>query len=241
MSSCEEARFAIGSTGGARSRWHAVDLAVLGRGLGGGPSADDGGRGEVYSVCGQRCGLARNQEPFTDGRSWPRSRRCERCGWIVALSRGTVDCEIDEYALDAADRGVLLAAGVDPDLLRHIFIAILADAPPGRAGGPSYRSELLAHAARHRFSVTVCGRCASSQDSAAMHGEAVCPHAAVVCQACTFTAGPWAGESESTATGECVVSAPCSVLSALARHYGIAVTRGGCLPGALPPDKGRAR
>jgi len=109
--------------------------------------------------------------------------------------------------------------------LRHIFTAILADAPPGQEAEAGHRSDLLAHAARRRPVITVCETCIE-EGSAAAHGPhmAQCPQAAVLCEECSFTAGSWAGEWQGVTTGECVVAAPCSVLTALGEHYGIPLT-----------------
>ncbi|MBS4730546.1 hypothetical protein MSM1_20225 [Mycobacterium sp. SM1] len=156
---------------------------------------------------------------FTYGSRWLAKGRCERCGWVVALNRGTIDQEIDLYAQSSWRVG----GGWNPDLLRRIFTAILADAPPDREAQLGHRSELLAHAAEHRPIVTVCEQCARCRDPAAVHGEDVCPDYRVVCGACTFRAGPWAGDQEGVPTAECVVAAPCSVLTAMAAHYLIAV------------------
>lgn len=177
---------------------------------------------EVFSLCGARCGppVGRLGAFTYDNRSLHRLR-CERCSWVVALARGTVEQEIDLYAA---------AAGVDAlsQLLRQIFTAILADAPPGPRGQAGHRSDLLAHTARHRPVLIVCGECRDAGLVVA-HGPSAwrCPHAAVVCQECSFTAGSWAGEWEGVTTGECVVVSPCSTLLALADHYGIAVRGGG--------------
>lgn len=223
MSSHGESRFAIAASGdGLRWRWHAVDFAVFGPRLAA-AGADECYRPEIYAVCGQRCNhVATRLGPFTYGSRWLTSRRCERCGWVVAFSRGTVEQEIAQYLPDDAHRDVIQAAGDDQDLMRRIFVAILADAPPGRPDEPGHRSDLLAHAARHRPVVMVCHGCGSSS-AAAVHGEGAlwCPDSAVVCAECTFSAGPWAGEREGMTTGECVVRAPCSVLIALAHHYGV--------------------
>ncbi|OBH48374.1 hypothetical protein A5690_14485 [Mycobacterium intracellulare] len=145
--------------------------------------------------------------------------------------------EIAHYLPDGAHRDVIAAtAGGYPDLLRRIFVAILADAPPGRAGEPGHRSDLLAHAARHRPVVMVCQACNESSSAATAHGEETlcCPDSAVVCAECTFSAGPWAGEREGVPTGECVVGAPCSVLITLAHHYGVDVADGS---DAEPPGR----
>lgn len=226
MTRYDESRFAIApSADGALWRWHAVDLKVFGPRLDA-ACAEDRGQPEVYSVCGQRCHyVAQRLGPFTYGSRWLRSRRCERCGWVVAFIRGSVEQEIAHYLPDVAHRDVMVAAGADPELLRRIFVAILADAPPGLDGEAGHRSDLLAHAARHRPVVVMCDECGENPSAAAVHGQgvAICPHAAVVCMACTFTAGTWAGQGAGKATGECVVDAPCSVLTALACHYGLVV------------------
>jgi hypothetical protein len=237
MSGYGESRFAIAAASdGFQSRWHAVDVAVFGPRVAAG--VEECYRPEIYAVCGQRCNhIATRLGPFTYGSRWLASRRCERCGWVVALSRGTVEQEIAHYLPDGAQRDVIAAtAGGDPDLLRRIFVAILADAPPGRAGEPGHRSDLLAHAARHRPVVMVCQACNESSSAATAHGEETlcCPDSAVVCAECTFSAGPWAGEREGVPTGECVVGAPCSVLITLAHHYGVDVADGS---DAEPPGR----
>jgi hypothetical protein len=198
-------RFGIGA-GGSDWRWHAVDLEAVGR-------RDV----EMFSVCGTRSELVPRLGQFTYGSRWLSERRCERCGWVVALNRGTVEAEI-ELHVGAAGNG-------DTGLLRQIFTSVLADVAPGRDAESGHRSDLLAHAARHRPTVIVCEECGESPSAAEVHGEgvAVCPQAELVCGECTFTAGRWAGEWEGMTTGECVVPAPCSVLVALAQHYEIPV------------------
>jgi hypothetical protein len=192
--------------------WHAVDLESVRT------HAHDAGSpaAQAYSLCGMRAQITRKLGPFTYGSRWLKRLRCERCSWVVALNRGTVEQEIDLYTAEAGDDAL-------KDLLRQVFIAILADALPGPDAQAGHRSELLAHAARHRPVLTVCERC-SEEGAGAAHGPGVqrCPQAAALCEECSFTAGSWAGEWEGVTTGECVVVAPCSVLRALADHYGIA-------------------
>lgn len=197
--------------------WHAVDLESVHAQRATSGSVER----EVFSLCG-----ARSSQPigrlgaFTYDNRWLHRLRCERCSWVVALDRGTVEQEIDLYAT---------AAGVDAlsQLLRQIFTAILADAPPDPRAQAGYRSELLAHAARHRPVMTVCQQC-SQEGAAAAHGPdaARCPHAAALCEECSFTAGSWAGEHAGITTEECVVAAPCSALRALAGHYDVSVPDG---------------
>lgn len=210
-------RFGIGA-GGSDWRWHAVDLQIVGPRMadavaGGG----QGGDVEVFSVCGTRAELVRRLGQFTYGSRWLSQRRCERCGWVVALNRGTVEAEIDLHVAAAGDG--------DTGLLRQVFTSVLADVAPGRDAEAGHRSDLLAHAALHRPTAIVCEQCSEMSSSAKVHGHGVtvCPQTQLVCGECTFTAGRWAGEREGLNTGECVVPAPCSVLVALARHYDIPI------------------
>ncbi|ANE83357.1 hypothetical protein A7U43_27920 (plasmid) [Mycobacterium adipatum] len=213
----EQHRFAVGAALSGCG-YHAVDLEMLSSRI---SSAQPPGRSpaevEAFSPCGARVQVVGKLGPFTYGSRWLTRLRCERCSWVVALNRGTVEQEIDLYTAEAGGdrRGALL---------REIFTSILADAPPGPESQAGHRSDLLAHAARHRPVLTVCAECSESGLTAA-HGPSVsrCPHAAVVCQECSFTADSWAGEWNGVATGECVVASPCSTLLALADHYGIAV------------------
>ena len=196
--------------------WHAVDLECVRRWLA--EARNEAIKPvdvEVFSVCGARSHLVRKLGAFSYGSRWLQRLRCERCSWVVAANRGTVEQEIDLYTAESGD-------APSGDLLRQIFTAILADAPPGREAEAGHRSDLLARAARHRPVITVCETC-SEEGSAAAHGPHVaqCPQAAVLCEECSFTAGSWAGEWQGVTTGECVVAARCSVLTALAEHYGI--------------------
>jgi hypothetical protein len=211
-------RFGIGSGGTDWRIWHAVDLKFYAEQIA--ATADRGTRrndGDVFSVCGTRTQHVRRLGQFSYDSQFLTRQRCERCGWVVALDRGTVDQEIELY--------VAAASGADHGLLRQIFTAILADLPPGAAAQSGHRSDLLAHAARHRPTVAVCEGCSHSRSVAEVHGGGVtvCPDAVLVCGSCTFTAGQWAGDRQGMTTGECMVSAPCSVLVALAQHYELAL------------------
>ena len=196
--------------------WHAVDLECVRRRLATARNEAIKTVGvEVFSVCGARSHLVRKLGAFSYGSRWLQRLRCERCSWVVALNRDTVEQEIDLYTAESGD-------APSGDLLRQIFTAILADAPPGREAEAGHRSDLLAHAARHRPVITVCKTCTEEGRAAAHRPHAAqCPQAAVLCEECSFTAGSWAGEWQGLTTGECVVAAPCSVLTALAEHYGI--------------------
>lgn len=198
---------------------HAVDLAATRapRPLRMAGEDPDTAAAAVFSLCGSRGQLLPRFGAFTYDNPWIAGRtRCERCSWVVALARGTVEQEIDLYAGDDECGG---------GLLRQIFTSILADAPPeGGQAQVGHRSDLLAHAARHRPVLTVCEECCEA-GSAPTHGRGVkrCPHASSVCIECSFVAGSWAGEWEGTIAAECEVQSPCSTLVTLAHHYGISL------------------
>lgn len=202
-------RFAVG-VAMSGTGCHAVDRDSVIR-------SRDGAPVEVFSLCGKRVQIISRLGPFTYANRLLGTLRCERCSWVVALNRGTVEQEIELYVADAGGdpRGVLL---------REIFTSILADATPGPEAVAGHRSDLLAHAARHRPTLIKCGQCDRSAGSAGVDelSERPCPYQTLVCRECSFTAGTWAGRWEGVATGECVVTAPCSVLAALADHYEIA-------------------
>lgn len=209
-------RFGI-AFGGTDRQWHAVDLRIFGPQMATAASRSlRSGDVEVFSVCGTHSQYLRRLGQFTYESPFLTQQRCERCGWVVALNQGTVEREIDLF--------VGAAGALDNGLLRQIFTSILADLPPGREAESGHRSDLLAHAARHRPTVAVCQDCSSSRSTAEVHGRGAtaCPEAVLVCGSCTFTAGQWAGPREGMTTGECVVAAPCSVLAALAHHYELA-------------------
>ncbi|WP_293002591.1 hypothetical protein [Mycobacterium sp.] len=215
-----EQRFELAAAAEQRTMWHAVDMALLGPREAAASAEQRSGRGvEAYSVCGLRAHHTPRLGGFTYENRFLRSKRCERCSWVVALNRGTVEQEIDFYTRSADGSDVLAAAGAESGLLRAIFTAILADAPPGRDAESGHRSDLLAHATAHRPVVRLCEACVEHGPGG--HDDAGCPQARVVCGECTFTSGQWAGATAGRILGECVVAAPCSVLVALAGHYGV--------------------
>lgn len=211
-------RFGIGTALMQEPASHAVDLQVYGprmldaqaRGV---PCSDV----DVFSVCGARTQYVRRAGQFGYHSSFLKPHRCERCGWVVALNRGTVEQEIELHT------GA--ARGADHGLLRQIFTAILADVAPGRDAESGHRSDLLAHAARHRPVLAVCEACSYSPNAAEVHGPGVtaCASPVLVCGSCTFTGGLWAGARAGMSTGDCVVAAPCSVLITLAQHYDVVI------------------
>lgn len=219
-------RFGIGS---GRQCSHAVDLLeavpAIGAGVRGGRTARDV---EVFGVCGERVTLARKWGRYDYANPHLSTRRCERCGWIIALHHRSTEAEIDSYASDPVDRALLARNGSDPNLLVSIVQAVLA-AHDGEAFDrlePALLSELLAHICRHRPIGVVCEGCWDGGiEETHGAGVAQCPEAIVACWACTFIAGSWAGEFEGTiGSCECIVRAPCSVLASVAAHHGIDIT-----------------
>src|SRR6478672_1580756 len=82
--------------------WHAVDLESLAPRTaqtrsGEGRELPDS---ELFSVCGMRATIVRKLGPFAYGSRWLKRLRCERCSWVVALNRGTVEQEIDLYTVE---------------------------------------------------------------------------------------------------------------------------------------------
>lgn len=222
-------RFGVGP---GRDRRHAVDLLEALPAIDAGVRAGRAAREvEVFGVCGERVTLARKWGRFEYGNPQLNSRRCERCGWIVALHLGCIDREIDYYSGDPTDRALLSGGGHDPDLLPRILTAVLA-AHQGQVADrpePGLVSDLLAHLCRHRPVAIICTGCwDGGAEDAHGPGVTVCPEAFVACWACTFIAGEWAGEHEGAiGSCECVVTAPCSVLAAVAAHHGIDTSAGG--------------
>lgn len=215
-------RFGIGP---GRHRRHAVDMTIADKA----ESASPAGRGPVvFGVCGERVTLARQWGAFGDQNGMLADRRCEQCGWIVALHQGTTEREIGRYSPDELQRNVIESKGHNPDLLATLLRAVLAnhsDELDYARPEPGVVSELLAHLCRHQPVVTVCGDCWDS--SPQVHGPdiSVCPDATVTCMACTFLAGAWAGEFEdSVGAAECFVRSPCSVLCSVADHFHIVTT-----------------
>lgn len=164
---------------------------------------------ERLSVCRTPCTFVDNGEqgafPYGAALSWGDSSRCERCGWVVALNRGAVDAEIEFYADGSR-------VGVFADPLRQLFTAILADAPPGPTADLGYRSELLAHVARHRPVIDLEGELGALPAYRRVP-LASSPLREPTCLECTFAFGYGSAIA---------VPAPCSALTAVAHHYGIA-------------------
>ncbi|PJE03603.1 MAG: hypothetical protein CK429_32895 [Mycobacterium sp.] len=221
-------RFGIGP---GRHRRHAVDLLeavpVIDEGRRQGRTARDV---ELHGVCGERVTLARKWGRYDYANPHLSTRRCERCGWIIALHLDTVEDEIASYTPDPVERGLITSTGHDPDLLAAIMRAVLAAhdaAVVGERLEPAAVSELLAHISRHRPIGVVCEGCWDGGGVEETHGVGAthCTEAIVACWACTFIAGSWAGEFEDTiGSCECIVRSPCSVLTTVAAHHNIDIT-----------------
>ena len=222
-------RFGVGP---GRHRRHAVDLLealpAIDAGAHAGHTAGDVA---VFGVCGERVTLARKWGRFEYGNPHLNSRRCERCGWIVALHHHSIEHEIDYYRADPTDRAFISSGGHDPELLPKVLRAVLAWHQGEGLDRPEAGlvSDLLAHICRHRPIGVICAGCWDGGiEEAHGPGVTVCPQSVVACWSCTFVAGAWAGEHEDTiGSAECVVAAPCSVLTAVATHHHIPIAAGG--------------
>jgi hypothetical protein len=138
---------------------------------------------------------------------------CPECAWTVAVATGAIEAELDLITPDFAGYDALAAAGVHPLLALSLARAILA-ADEDRTGPAVIRQ--LAAVTRHAPGRAVSEGCAEGEC-----GHDPCTAGRAVCWACTLRTGDEAGEWSGQAMSECTVAAPCSVLSALAAHYGI--------------------
>lgn len=178
----------------------------------------------VPAVCRRMVGVATAWGPYRREEALKHPHRCPDCAWILALHNGGVEDEIAAFtAHDVVDTAVI--ADRMGDLGAQLLTAIARD-PELTHGGqrlrPSQQSQLLGHAIRHLPVVGMCEECLDIGVVNA-HGEGQsCPAQEVICAGCTLTAHEaWAGEWYETFLPECIVTAPCSVLAAMAAHYQI--------------------
>lgn len=203
--------------------------------------------GELFArasaVCGATVQIARYWGEFRRGNpqlDQLAGEVCPHCAWAVALDRGTTDAEL---AL-LTPAGPVLAAQrrlmPDPLLVVRICQRLLAlRAAPDRQHDEDspYWAQLLGHATAHRPVVLLPEACAESGRGCEEHdpeNNAGCYAAtdAVACGVCSvLSRADWAGEW--SGQYECAVTAPCSVLQAMARQYGVEET-----PAAAPAAGG---
>lgn len=216
-------RFGIGI--GDDGRRHAVERRHAST------SADGSARsGGSLAVCGQWTTEATLWGDWDPDKPTVQSHRCEHCGWALAVhGAAPIAEELARYTITGRDRGVVVAAGADPNLLHRLMTAILQPEPelgsePLSDIGPGALSSLLAHAARHRPLVLRCEECADTANAPEEldeEGDHNC--AQLVCAGCSLKHGKWAGEREGYLRSECTVAWPCSVITTMADHHGLGV------------------
>jgi len=156
---------------------------------------------------------------------------CHVCAWTVAIATGSTERELQLITPSDRSAAGLARAGVDPLLAVKICRAVLVrESCLAAENGLDHAAtvQVLAHAATHRPVLVVPEDCAED-DRCCRHQPAAAeetwrcdyPDGAALCFACTLRAGPWAGSWEGDVMDECRIAAPCGVLQALARHYGI--------------------
>lgn len=140
---------------------------------------------------------------------------CPECAWMVAVATGerAIEAELDLITPDFAEYDALAGAGVHPLLALSLASAVLAAAED--RNDPAVIRQLAA-VTRHAPGRAVSEECAEGDC-----GHDPCTAGRAVCWACTLRTGDEAGEWSGQAMSECTVAAPCSVLLALAAHYGI--------------------
>ncbi|WP_176470791.1 hypothetical protein [Mycobacterium avium] len=181
------------------------------------------------ALCERTVGLAPTWGPYGREAADRYGRPCHDCQWILALHRGTVADEFGAACPDAVDAAAIAAAGIDPHLGPKLLTAIAGDRALIRSHhplAPTHQTQLFAHASRHLPAVSICEECLDFGIHNAHDDTSTCPAQSIFCPACTPAAGQWAGEWAGTLLSECLVEAPCSVLTALAAHYALSTHLG---------------
>ncbi|TMS50674.1 hypothetical protein [Mycobacterium sp. DBP42] len=177
------------------------------------------------AICGHPTTVASAWGPYNTAA--PHPGRCHECRWILAIQRDTIAAEIATYTPDPVDSAVITAILGSPLIGVDVLTAIADSSVKvhhDRNLNPSRLSQLLSHASRHQPTVTLCEECVEIGIVNAHGFGSICPEQSVICHSCTpHAVEAWAGEREGTVLTECTVAAPCSVLSTLARHYGVAL------------------
>lgn len=211
--------FGLGS-----SRRHAVTHREALAAIGNGPVRGSKG----FAVCGEIVRIAAKWGAYErDSEYLPGDRACAQCAWIVAAGRDEIAVQIEAAVPLPEEQEVTCEQLGDGLLGVKLLKAIADDRSLADVKGDFVRSsrvDLLALSAAHLPELVVCEQCLEVGNA---HQGQRCPATLVACMACTATAGPWAGEWESSILTQCTVAAPCSVLSALCAHYNIPITSGG--------------
>ena len=147
------------------------------------------------------------------------ARPCRECAWQMAIRTGSTGRELALLAPSAAEAAAITRSGADPVLAGLVIHAILRGEDGGEDGLDSpVVAQLLALTTSHRPVLYSCEACSDGES-----GECDGGCAEACCGACTPRAGPWAGEWEGTSLPGLLITAPCSVLTALASRYDITV------------------
>jgi hypothetical protein len=212
---------------GVDRQWHAIDRTRAGRA----PLGAAGAPAIALAACGTLARLAPEFGTYQRTSTPVQYDPCPRCAWEVAIATGTTGRELALLAPGGRKAAAIRATGADPMLAVSICTAILAAAEDSDYGlDHPATAGLLAHATRHRPLLLLPEDCAedptacehrptAAGDSDGWHCDY--PDCTVACAACTAFTGAWAGEWEGHSMGQCTVTAPCSVLLALAAHYKI--------------------
>ena len=139
-------------------------------------------------------------------------RACPSCCWTLAIRTRTVEAQ---YARLGSPLAARIARAV-----------VAAEDGPGAMYELDHPAtvQVLAAVSAHAGTTTVPGGCAEGEHD---HPDGDCPEGPAACVACSLTADGWAGEWEGRFLPQAVIAAPCEVLRALARYYGVAVSESG--------------
>lgn len=158
--------------------------------------------GGGWAVCGDRVRMAPKYGRYTTARlSQP---ICSACAWWAAIRSDALPAAIGRL----------------PEPVRPLAEQIIA-----RADSDGYELDhprtvqLLTAVTDHAPTPLVGIDCAES--GCGHDGD--CPTTGWACDVCSLRAGGWAGAWEDTYFPECVVVAPCSVLTAIAGHYDVSI------------------
>jgi hypothetical protein len=203
---------------GVQHGWHAIHRRALRCAIGTGPRL----------IAGAACGTLVRVTKYGvyDRTSTPvLYDPCPACSWHVALATRSAERELLLMTPDAREAAALARSGVTPLTAVAVCRAILSAA--GDPADPAVISQLAA-ATAHRPGLAGIGDCIDGdcghdrRDTGdGQKPECDYPDAGAVCWACSLRGGPWAGDYEGWLLDECIVPAPCGVLSALAADYGL--------------------
>jgi hypothetical protein len=178
----------------------------------------------VPTVCGAVATIAREWGEFVRGNEKIDSRApCPQCAWFVALEHGTAEGELSRRRLTSVEIAALQRSLRDP--LIHIrtwrrLLELGREDEPGDTDR-AWLAYLLGLVTAHKPVLLLAEPCLEGDCDHDSEDECYGEDPAVACMACSVLTGSWAGEWEGQVHVQ--VSAPCSVLTAIATHYEKAV------------------